>query len=361
MDAFVSHTTALEVLRRWDLRGRLARGERCVARVPPRPPSGRELEELLAPGTLLGSLPRPIDMLVADGRGRTRSCDVRAHLQAEPLPEGSAVDLGEGLLCTSPEHLPVQMASRLTDLELTFLLSELLGLYAIDPSQDEGMFQRDEPLTTPDRVLAHLARLGGRHGVDRVRRALGRACVRSGSPRETKLALRFSLRPALGGWHLNLLSMNEGLAVRRLGERMRPGVRRPDILIGSPDGSEVVAVEYLGRKHELPARMVQDVARTNELKALGVSEYLVRREQYDDLDYMDALAEKIRGELGYPRVGLTRASARERRERREELYRELEHIDGVSWLGRKRERARAAMRSTGEGACELVPVEAYGA
>ncbi len=132
MDAFVSHTTALEVLRRWDLRGRLARGERCVARVPPRPPSGRELEELLAPGTLLGSLPRPIDVLVADGRGRTRSCDVRAHLQAEPLPEGSAVDLGEGLLCTSPEHLPVQMASRLTDLELTFLLSELLGTF--DPS-----------------------------------------------------------------------------------------------------------------------------------------------------------------------------------------------------------------------------------
>ena len=97
MDAFVSHTTALEVLRRWDLRGRLARGERCVAHVPPRPPSGRELEELLAPGTLLGSLPRPIDVLVADGRGRTRSCDVRAHLQAGPLPEGSAVDLGEGL------------------------------------------------------------------------------------------------------------------------------------------------------------------------------------------------------------------------------------------------------------------------
>ena len=99
-------------------------------------------------------------------------------LGAGPLPEGSAVDLGEGLLCTSPEHLPVQMASRLTDLELTCLLSELLGLYAIDPCQDEGMFQRDEPLTTPDRVLAHLARLGGRHGVDRVRRALGRACVR---------------------------------------------------------------------------------------------------------------------------------------------------------------------------------------
>ena len=73
------------------------------------------------------------------------------------------------------------MAARLTDLELIYLLSELLGLYAVAPDYERGMFQRRAPLTTPERIRAHLDALGPEHGTQRVRRALRFACVKQSS------------------------------------------------------------------------------------------------------------------------------------------------------------------------------------
>lgn len=369
MSILLSHTTALEALRRWELRGRLARGERCAAQPPPAPPSSSELDALARRVPLLAVLPRPLEVLVYEGRSGVRG-DVRASLQRTPLPAGSSFDLGHGVLCASPEQLAVEMASRLTELELVLLLSELMGLYAVAPSTEDGMYQREAPLTTPEQTRAYLAALGPRPGVARVRRALGRACVRSGSPRETKLSLRLALKPALGGYHLNALSMNDPVTVRRIHDRMEEGVRKPDILLGSPDGERVVAVEYHGRRHEGALRVAQDAARTNELKARGIGEFVVRKEQYDDIDYLDGLVAAIRRELGLPRIGMTSAQAALRRERRQALYEELEHIDGVTWGGRareaERERRRLAADPEAEGLAEyesaraVVPVEAYG-
>ena len=364
MTTFLSHTTALEAMRRWDLRSRLATGERCAAIVPP---NLGDLESLLGPGSLLGSLEKPLHLLVSAPRSLARTELAHAHLQGGPLPDGSAVQIADGVLCSSPELLAVQMAPLLTRIELIYLLSELLGFYAICPASKDGMFRRREPLSTPERMLDFLGRMGSRPGVQMVRRALGEACVGSGSPRETKLSMRLGLKPALGGHHLNVLSMNEPLEVRRIRDRMQAGVRKPDILLASPDGRRIAAMEYLGRVHDAPSQLAQDANRTNELKAIGVSEYVVRREQYGDLDYMDGLVAEIRRELGLPRIGMTRATAEARKERRRALCEELERIDGVSWTGRARERAA---REAEKGGAEknallaaetiVVPLDAYG-
>lgn len=369
MSILLSHTTALEVLRRWELRGRLAKGERCAAPPPATPPTAEEVEELARCVPLVTACARPLEVLVSEGRPGVRG-EVRAHLQRAPLPAGSAIEVAPGVACASPEQLAVQMAPRLTDLELEVLLSELMGTYAIFPDGEEGMFRREELLTTPERMRAHLARLGARSGTARVRRALGAACVRSASPRETKLSPRLGLRPGLGGYHLNVLSMNEPLEVRRIHDRMRRGVRVPDILVSNPATGQVSAVEYHGRHHDGPLRAAQDAARSNELKALGMSESIVRREQYADLAYLDGLVETIRRELGLPRIGLGAAERARRRELRQRLYEELELIDGVSWQGlereaRRAERAAAAGRegeelAAYESARVDVPVEAYG-
>lgn len=369
MGIFLSHTTALETLRRWDLRHRLATGERCSAPVPARLPGGAELAGLLT------QVPRPaegqpIEVIVASGRPGVRASGVRAHLCREPLPPGSAFRLTDEVVCASPELVTLQMAPMLTDLELSVLLAELLGLYAVCPQTEDGMFQRREPLMTPQSMMAYLDALGPRHGTARIRRALTRTCVRSGSPLETKLTLRLSLRPSLGGYGLSVLAMNAPVMVRRISDSLAVGVRKPDILIGEPqdgpelDFSKIVAVEYNGWRHGSPARAAQDAARSNELKARGIPEYVVWKEHYDDLDYMDGLVARIRRDLGMPRVGLTSRAAAERRRLRQRLYEELELIDGVHWNGRERERRR------GQGASELtyvpepdwdvVPVEAYG-
>lgn len=177
-----------------------------------------------------------------------------------------------------------------------------------------------------------LEALGTHRGVRQVREALHLACVMSGSPRETKLSLRLALPPALGGYGLNVLSMNEPVEVRRIRDRMQTGIRKPDILIGGPitEGRRVVAaVEYNGRVHDEPAQLASDADRTNELTRMGIPEFIVRREQYRDLDYMDGLAAGIRERLGLPEPRPSSARTRELRRRRFELYRELELIDGV--------------------------------
>lgn len=363
MDVFLSHTTALEALRRWELRHRLARGERCDAAVPAAAPEPDELAEALRRLPFLAQSPS-LEVICASGRPGLRRSGALVHLDRAPLPPKSAFRLAEGVVCSSPELLAVQLAPSLTELELDVLLGELLGTYAICPTAEDGMFQRREPLTTPARMLAYLDALGPRAGTGLVRRALGRAHARSGSPRETKLALRLALKPSRGGWNLNVLAMNAPVTVRRLGKAFETGTRKPDLLIGRPgatsaeDLSKVVAVEYNGRRHDTPARIEQDATRSNELKAQDVSEYILRSKHYEDLDYMDDIVACIRSDLGLPRIGMTRETADERRRLRRELYEELERIDGVHWNGRERERRR---RSGGDDrAFEVVPVEAYG-
>lgn len=370
MGLFLSHTTALEALRRWDLRNRLATGERCSAPVPSHLPRGAELAELLvhAPHPVMPG--HPIEVVIASGRPGLRASGVYAHLWRGPLPPDSTIRLAEGVVCAAPELVAVQMAPDLTDLELVVLLGELLGLYAVCPGTEDGMFQRNEPLTTPQRMTAYLDALGSRRGTARVRRALARASVRSGSPRETKVTLRLSLKPALGGYGLNVLAMNAPVTVQRINDALATGVRKPDILIGAPqegaelDFSKIVAVEYNGWRHGEPIRAAQDATRSNELKARGVPEYVIWKEQYDDLDYMDGLVTRIRRDLGMPRIGLTTEVARERRRLRQRLYEELELMDGVRWNGRERERRRAARAAepvyVPEPDWDVVPVDAYG-
>lgn len=364
MDTLLSHTTALEALRLWDV----PRGEGPHAgtepAVPEELPSSDHLASL-ANGPLFGRLSRPLHLLSSAAHGRRRTEQICAHLQRRPLPPGSLLRLADGVLCVSPEHLGVQLAPQFTQLELIVLLSELLGLYAICPDAEDGMVQRDEPLMTPESLLAHLDRLGPVRGVGQVRRALAMACVRSGSPRETKLSLRLALKPALGGYHLNVLSMNEPVEVRRIHDRMQRGVRKPDILIGGPEVPgrlrKVVAVEYNGRRHDEPDRIVQDAVRSNELKAIDVIEFIVRREQYCSLDYMDGLVETIREKLGLPRVGLDPAERKWRRWQRMQLYRELERIDGVHWDGLERAKSPGALGDVPDKSdWDVVPVDAYG-
>lgn len=361
MDILLSHTTALEALRIGAARRPPYPGRPTSQEVPERVPLESELLPLVSSSELLGTLSRPLHLLSSRTRGSRRTGLVYEHRQGDELPSGSIIELEPGVRCVSPEQLVVEMSFSLTLLELTVLLGELLGLYAVFPWDERGMRQRDEPLMTPEGLLAHLDALGPRKGTSRVRRALSLACVRSGSPRETKLSLRLSLKPSLGGYGLSVLSMNEPVEVGRIHDRLQRGTRRPDILVAGPErpGQErrVAAVEYNGRDHDVPARISEDARRTNELVAVGIPEFVVRREQYADLDYMDGLVERIREKLGVPRPMQSAERRARLRALRWGLYLELERIDGVSWNGRERERA-AAREEVDEW--DVVPVDAYG-
>ena len=362
MPILLSHTTALEALRSSALRGPLERGERVSVPLPETSPAEAEVRSALV---RLPQLTCPLHV-VAERRGRRVPPRLACvHRSQVPLPPDSAIRLSDGLYCTAPEQLVVQMAPSLTHLELVFLLGELLGTYAIAPDREDGMFQRRRPLTTRERVLAHLDALGPVPGTAQVRAALKMACERSASPYETRLSMRLGLKPARGGYHLRVLSMNAPLEVMRIGSALGPGVRKPDVLLGatSPDAPfSGVSFDYNGGVHATPAGIERDARRQNEMLAVDFKNYVLTKGLYDDLDYMDDLVSRVRADLGMCPPHLTRDEAARRRALRAWLHDELELIDGVHWNGRARERARraAAEGRPEEPVIEMVPVEAYG-
>lgn len=359
MSILLSHTTALEALRSMTLRRRLERGARATIALPERSPGKPELMAVLGQFPQL-SLPLHV---CATRRGPDVSPRLaRVHRSRVALPAGSAIRLSDDIYCSSPEHVVVQMAPSLTRLEVIFLLGELLGTYAIAPDHEDGMFDRRRPLTTRERILAHLDALGPVPGTAQVRAALAVACERSASPYETRLSMRLGLKPALGGYHLRVLSMNAPLEVVRIGSALGSGTRKPDVLLGSTSVHAPfsgVSFDYNGGVHRTPDAFERDARRQNEMLAVDFKNYVLTKSLYDDLDYMDDLVARARSDLGVNPPHLTRDEAVRRRARRAWLHDELELIDGIHWNGRERER-RAAGALSEEPPLEVVPLDAYG-
>ena len=230
MDTLLSHTTALELLRSYALRRRLTRCPRTGEEPPALPPTREDVRSVTQ---RFPELTLPLHVTLSDKNRRGPKGMVKAHVSELSLPHDATIVIAEGIRCVSPEHLVVQMASSLSLLELVFLLGEMLGTYAICPGNESGMFVRETLLTTKERILAHLDALGPARGAGLVRHAVSLACSGSASPYETKLSMRLGLKPALGGYHLNVLAMNEPIKVARLGSGLGMGVRKPDVLLGS--------------------------------------------------------------------------------------------------------------------------------
>lgn len=361
MDTLLSHTTALELLRSHAPLRRLARFARTGAEPPALPPTSEDVRSIAQrfPGLTL-----PLHVTLSNKNKRGPRNLVTAHVTEVPLPHDSTIVVAKGIRCVSPEHLVVQMASALSLLELVFLLGEMLGTYAICPSHEDGMLARETPLTSKERILTHLDALGPARGTSLVRRALSLACEGSASPYETKLSMRLGLKPALGGYHLNVLAMNEPIKVARLGSGLDVGVRKPDVLLGARESSAPysgVSFDYNGRVHELARSVEHDIRRQNELLAIGFKNYVLTKALYDDLDYMDDVVERARADLGLPRLHLTRDERARRRRLRFALYLELEQMDGITWRGGGTSLSMEEVYPTlDEPVVDVVPVEVYG-
>lgn len=336
----------------------LERGVRANEQVPGSPPPVAELRDALEH---CPELTAPLHVISSRRGGGAPEGLAVVHATRVPLPDGSVIPLADGIWCSAPEQVLVQMAPSLTRLELVFLLGELLGTYAIAPDHAEGMFRRGSPVTSRSRVLAHLDALGPAPGTAQVRSALELACKRSASPYETRLSMRLGLKPALGGYNLRVLSMNAPVEVMRIGSALGPGVRRPDVLLGTMSANAPfsgVSFDYNGGVHATPQGIEHDARRQNEMLAVNFKNYVLTKALYDDLDYMDDIVSRARADLGLCPPHLTREEAARRRARRAWLHDELELIDGVHWNGRARE--RRAARTSEDPDIEVVPLEAYG-
>lgn len=340
MTILLTHISALWLLRRQKLGERVGRGERCTIDIPDEPRDAATVEKLLTDIPAIADIGLEPRFLVGSTAGARHGAGYTCKAWTGLLPPNSAVRIARGVYCASPELVAVQMAPDLTFIELVVLLGELMGLYTIAPWEQRGMIQRELPLTTPERIAEFLDAAGPARGVKLVRRALAVAVVGSASPRETKLSLRLGLKPALGGYGLEVLSMNEPLEVESIGAHFdKKGIRRPDILIKAVEKGRAageftgVAFEYDGSDHLTPARQAADARRGNELKALGLKEYQINAELYRDINYMDGIVEQARRDAGYPRRHISAEKACDLRKKRLALYLDLERAGGITWSG----------------------------
>ena len=344
MSIVVTYTSALEAMRQPEF-AELARAwDERTGHVPAKLPSAEELARIVRGHPVLRALSEPLHLLVSSDANSHSSARVTRHVTRVPHPRDSFVRIGEEVYVTSPELLPFQMARICSVHEEALLVSELCGRYAISPGSEDGMLQRRLPLTTREAIGDLLRRRGSGYGVPTVRAALPISCEDSGSPYESKLALRFRDDPEDGGWQLDFVSMNEEISLRPIGTALDARqIRKPDILFLAPPSAEVepampfrgISVDYKGRVHEDPRVAEEDDTRRNELLAYGIKTYEIRKVHYDDIDYMDGFVERLMRDLGRPARELAFG-----RERRVELWRELEGIDCVHWSGERARRGR---------------------
>lgn len=345
MSIFLSHTSALEVIRRWDSFRLIERGLRETAPpVPSKMPSAPEVEQMRDVSPVLADVSKPLHVLVADIRGR-HHCDlVVPHLTSTPIPAFAQFELAPGLTCSSPELVALQMTEYATDLELLLLVDELCGHYSIQPHAKSGMVKRSDPITSIERISRLLDSVGPCRGSAKLRRALSLARVRSGSPPESKTAHRLEFCARRGGYNLPVVGLNNALLTDRadsivLGTNTR--IRKPDIMLLAPEEASnasmpfrAVAVDYKGVYHRDPLQDRLDANRRNELLARGVKDYEMEASHASNLEYMDWLAAKIREDLGITEPYRTKACEDAYRTRRALLASELGRIDGLSWTAR---------------------------
>ena len=217
------------------------------------------------------------------------------------LPSGSLMRLveGEGLFITSPEHTFAMMASKIDEVGLVLLGSELCAAYrrAIpDAAGSEGSRFVSRPLSiaTKRSLARHLSQCADSASIRRAKRAAARVVEYSNSPMETVLSLALSLPIRLGGYGLPAPKLNYPITTRSsmLGA---PVTRLADLCW--PD--QRLVVEYNGERfHAGQERVAKDSFRSNDLSELGWTVLAATREHFVSLERLDRLAEQIARMLG---------------------------------------------------------------
>lgn len=332
MSILLTYTSALEAMRDPEFSGLAGAWDERTGHVPERLPTSDELDRIVRENPLLQRLSPPLHLLVSSDCTSHSSARASRHVTRVHQLRDSFSRIGEEAYVVSPELVPFLMARVFTVLEEALLMCELCGTYAPSAS---GMIQRAAPLTDRVALRDYLRRRGTGYGTRRVRSALPLVCADSGSPYESKLAIRLHAPAEQGGYGLDIVSMNEEVSLAAIGRAFdERQIRKPDILLMRPDGSEPtprmpfrgVSVDYKGKVHDSPVVAEQDDTRRNELLAHGIKPYEIRKVHYDDIDYMDSIVQKICHDLMIPCDDLAFG-----RDRRIALHDELERTDIVHW------------------------------
>jgi hypothetical protein len=329
MAVVLSHWSAFRYLKAREFLARDGRGLPCRDLPASRTLDFAELERPTGPqvDALLGIsnplvpkeplLKPPLDVLVRTESARRVAPGLRPHRWTAPLLPHDVCFVQPGLYASSPELCLVQLAPRLSVVQLVLVGCALSSTYALCPDSPYGVAEA-APLTDLDRLSrAVSAAVGSVWGAARVRDCLPLVLEGAASPVESRLGLYFSLPRCLGGHGLPKPQLNlrydVGGEVRAISDRSH---YRGDLCW--PEAN--VAVEYdSDAAHTGSDRIAADTRRRNALAAMGVTVLGVTRPQLRSRSELDRVAHIVGTRLGTR----GRERSRSRQDRRQRLYDEL--------------------------------------
>lgn len=243
----------------------------------------------------------PLDLLVPSHAQKRSWAGMSCHLCMGKLPSGSFRLLESGVYVASPALTLVQLAPKLTRIQIIKLAMSFCGLYHLEGDKARKLYER-KPVTTPQEILEYLdlARATSMLGVGAVADAMTWVIPNSASPLETRMVLPLYLSRRLGGYGLPRPIMNhpirlEGESAKIAGQSIcfadsyweRPG-RRP------------LDLECQSRAwHDQPAKYGEDYARQMALERKGIKVQFVTNMQLNDEYQFNELARLVSVHTGY--------------------------------------------------------------
>lgn len=219
-----------------------------------------------------------------------------AHVWSGSVPPGSFYDLRNGVYVCSPGFLFLQMADRLSAIQLVSFACELCGTYSFNPQARRGFVTRKHPLTSVAQLEEYVQGAVGARGRRRAQEALRFALDKSASPMETACALLLTLPHRLGGFSLPKPRMNADIPLHGTA-RLVSGAEycKGDLCWSDAQ----LDVEYLGGyDHSGTKAMKADRERVNALAEMDFEIIeLTSQQVYNDKAF-EVIARRIARKLG---------------------------------------------------------------
>ena len=251
----------------------------------------------------------PLDVVLGKGDVRHSCSLMRDHRWVgPPVGEGLFKIDGQTYVYRMPAVL-VQLASVWDEIELAMVAMEMLGTYGLSDHLERGWDVDLAPLVTYGELERYIraAKALGIRGASRASSALELAVPNSNSPRETALAVYFSLPRRRGGAELRGFAMNKPIIL--VGEQREIAGQdqvKPDFLWDQ----ERVTVEYDSDLTHLSSRQkTKDERRRSALESAGYKPLVVTNGITSDGAALNALTSQLERRLGYRRKPLSARQA----------------------------------------------------
>ena len=236
-----------------------------------------------------------LDVLVGEGDRRNIK-GVKNHVTCKPYPDRSFYRLEDDVYIASPELCLMQLASKLSEQQVTKLALEMCGSYAIDPYSDDPGMSKRPPLTSSSKLKAYANRMFMPESRARAAHFLRYVADGSASPRETALFMLLCMPPRFGGYGLATPELNRRIDLTP-SEQLMVGVQYFACDLYWPQ--KRIAVEYdSAQYHTAEERQTRDAIRRNMLQYKGVKVITATRKHVSNASEFDKLAWQIGRAIG---------------------------------------------------------------